>query len=80
MKATVLDLRRRMPEVLRALGRNERVTLFHRGVEKGVIVPAPRRKLSSASKHPAFGLWRDRQDLRDPKAYVRALRRRSHAL
>jgi hypothetical protein len=77
MKASILDLRRRMRDVLRALDRNERVTIFHRGREKGVIHPSPGRKASVASpfEHPAFGMWKDRRDLRDVQRVVRALRK-----
>jgi len=83
MKASILDLRRRMPEVLRALDQNEPVTILYRGKQKGILYPAgkPERPIISVSEHPAFGLWRDREDLRDVGAAVRRLRKgRSHAL
>lgn len=34
MKVSILDLRRRMKDVLRALDRNESVTIYYRGNEK----------------------------------------------
>ena len=85
MKATVLDLRRRMPEVLRALDRNERVTILYRGQERAVLVPAGGDTADGAparaSQHPAFGMWADRDDLDDVRTHVRALRQgRRHAL
>lgn len=85
MKATVLDLRRRMPEVLQALDRNERVTILYRGQERAVLVPAGGEAAegapAKASQHPAFGMWADRDDLNDVAAYVRTLRQgRHHAL
>lgn len=83
MKASVLDLRRRPREVLRALERNETVTLLYRGKEKGVIHPAgaPRPGAGRVAEHPAFGIWRDRADLVDVSSVVRNLRRgRTHAL
>lgn len=81
MKATVLDLRRRMKDVLNSLKRNESVTLLRRGKVVGVIHP-PETDPSSqgphrarrASSHPAFGLWKDRVDLMDVKAFVERLR------
>jgi antitoxin (DNA-binding transcriptional repressor) of toxin-antitoxin stability system len=83
MKATVLDLRRRMKDVLESLRRNEPVTLLRRGKVVGTIQPpgAPpdsaRRGPASrcASSHPAFGLWKDRADLRDVEAGVARLRK-----
>jgi antitoxin (DNA-binding transcriptional repressor) of toxin-antitoxin stability system len=82
MKATVLDLRRRMREVLQALDRKESVTLLHRGKVKGVIYPQETpRKHASISDHPAFGMWRDIEDLQDVAGHVRRLRKgRNHAL
>jgi len=85
MQATILDLRRRMPEVLRALDRHERVTILYRGKVRAVLVPAdgrPRKKgKKHAASHHAFGMWADRTDLADVSSYVRTLRQgRMHAL
>jgi antitoxin (DNA-binding transcriptional repressor) of toxin-antitoxin stability system len=85
MQASILDLRRRMPEVLRALDRNERVTIFYRGKERAVLVPS--RSVSAhmanrkAAHHAAFGMWADRNDLVNVALHVRTLRRgRRHAV
>lgn len=83
MKATVLDLRRRMKDVLESLRRNEPVILLRRGKVVGTIQPpgvppdSARRGSASrlASSHPAFGLWKDRADLRDVEAAVARLRK-----
>ena len=84
MKASILDLRRRMSEVLRALERNETVSILHRGKEKGIIYPTNRKEqdaVSSVTEHPAFGMWKDRDDLQDVDRAVRNLRKgRGHAL
>ncbi len=85
MQASILDLRRRMPEVLRALDRNERVTIFYRGKERAVLVPSRSAVAKTAKRkaahHPAFGMWADRQDLVDVALHVRTLRRgREHAV
>ena len=55
MKATVIDLRYRMKDVLRALDRNEEVTVLHRGDVKGTIVPKSRRTSIRVEEHPLFG-------------------------
>ncbi len=83
MKATVLDLRRRMKDILHALDKNEPVTIFYRGKKKGVLYPVrgqgPPR--ASAAEHPVFGIWKDRDDMRDVGEVLRHLRKgRSHAI
>ncbi len=83
MKASFLDLRRRMQEVLHALERNESVTILYRGKERAVLVPVTRdeRKAGRISEHPAFGMWAEREDMRDVEGYVRELRQgRGHAI
>ncbi len=56
MKATVVDLRYKMNDVLKALDRNEKVTVFYRGKVKGVLVPAEEKKLMKITEHPFFGM------------------------
>ena len=82
MRATILDLRYRMKSVLAALDRGEHVTVLHRGAERARLLPikATRGK-TPVSSDPAFGMWRSREDLADPAAHVRGLRKkRSHGL
>lgn len=76
MKASFVDLRKKSGEILRALERNERVTLYYRGRAKGIIQPVRGGEEPSgrAQDHPAFGMWADRADLEDVGAYVRKLR------
>ena len=75
-----LDLRRRMGDVLRALEKNEPVTILHRGKEKAVIYPAPIRqgRAIAVTQHPAFGMWKDRDDLQNVDQAVRKLRKARH--
>ena len=76
MNASVLDLRRKMSDVLRALEANESVTILHRGKEKGVIHPTGRKSnILSVAQHPAFGMWKERNDLRDVRRAVRMRKR-----
>lgn len=76
MKATILDLRYRMKDVLRAIDRGESVTVLYRGKKKARLVPLSEdRKPAKASAHPACGIWADRDDVADPAAYVRKIRR-----
>jgi len=81
VKASFLDLRRRMKDVLRALEKNEPVTLTYRGKEKGVIRPVKKRDEGRVASHPAFGLWKNREDLADVERAVDRLRKgRDHAV
>ncbi len=75
MKASMLDLRRRMREVLAALDRNEPVTITYRGKDKAIMYPVRKRSPMRASEHPSFGMWRDREDMQDVEAYIRKLRK-----
>ncbi len=76
VKASMLDLRHKMKEILSAIDRGETVTILYRGKERAKLVPLddakPRRK--SITESPAFGMWKDREDMRDVAAYVRKLR------
>lgn len=56
MKATIVDLRYRMNDVLKALDRNETVTVLYHGKVKGIIVPAKSKKLTKIKEHPFFGM------------------------
>jgi len=75
MKATIVDLRYRMKDVLRAIDRGETVTVLHRGKAKATLKPiSPTSDTPSVEDQSFFGLWQDRDDLADPSAYLRNLR------
>lgn len=77
MKVSVLELRRGVGRILKALDRNEPVTLLYRGKPRATIHPiAPRGdRTKELMSHPAFGMWKDRKDMADVNAYVRRMRR-----
>jgi antitoxin (DNA-binding transcriptional repressor) of toxin-antitoxin stability system len=60
MQATIVDLRYKMNDVLKALERNEKVTVLYRGKIKGVLVPSSAQskqvKGKKISEHPFFGM------------------------
>ncbi len=56
MKASVVDLRYKMNDVLKALDRNEKVTILYRGKIKGILMPSDKRKKLKVSEHPFFGM------------------------
>jgi antitoxin (DNA-binding transcriptional repressor) of toxin-antitoxin stability system len=77
MQASILDLRRRMRDVLRALARMEPVTILYRGRKRGVIYPvgAEPGRTRKASEHPVFAMWKDREDMIDVPQVVRDIRK-----
>ncbi|MFA7231308.1 MAG: type II toxin-antitoxin system prevent-host-death family antitoxin [Victivallaceae bacterium] len=77
MEASVLDLRKKMKDVMAAVSRHERITLTHRGKKKAIIVPfddidSAKQKVAAQK---AFGMWADRDDMTDVSAYVENLRK-----
>lgn len=57
MKASILDLRYRMKDVLKALKRNEKVEILYHGKTKGVIMPKRKAKTKHrVTEHPFFGM------------------------
>ena len=77
MEASIVDLRYRMKDVLRAIDRGETVTVTYRGKEKARLVPsgaALGRTKVNLRDHPFVGMWKDREDMADPVAYIRKLR------
>jgi hypothetical protein len=56
MKATVLDLRYKMSEVLKALDKREKVTLLYHGRVKGTIYPEGGKQMIKVEEHPYFGM------------------------
>ena len=61
MRATVVDLRYRMREVLKALRKNEKVDILYHGKVTGTIYPAVKGKKKREIKtHPFFGMHEDR--------------------
>lgn len=56
MKATIVDLRYHMNDVLKALDRNEDVDIFFRGKKKGVLTARPRPSAKKVTEHPFFNM------------------------
>jgi antitoxin (DNA-binding transcriptional repressor) of toxin-antitoxin stability system len=56
MKASIVDLRYHMNEVLRALERNEEVRILSRGKLKGVIKPVNGKRRMKVREHPFFNM------------------------
>lgn len=56
MKASIVDLRYKMNDVLKALDRKEEVTILYRGKIKGRIVPATGKTEKKVQDHLFFGM------------------------
>ena len=56
MKASVVDLRYKMKDVLKALDRREKVTLIYHGKVKGTITPAECERQVPVASHPFFNM------------------------
>ena len=75
---TAKDLRSKVGAALACVDRGETVTITYRGKPRARLVGVdPDQELSMAGKEermPAFGMWRDRDDMADVDAHVRGLR------
>lgn len=80
MRVTLSDLQKRPNDIVKALDRNQPITLFYRGKAKGIIVPAsnPHEKNPSIVSHRAFGMWRDRTEMKSVHNAVAKLRETRH--
>ena len=58
MEASIVDLRYKMNDVLKALERNEKVTVSYRGKVKAVLLSSPisDKPTQKISEHPFFGM------------------------
>jgi hypothetical protein len=63
MQATVVDLRYRMNDVLKALDRKENVDILYRGKTKGVLMATAERSQTKVSTHPFFNMRPSRQSV-----------------
>jgi len=73
MKATVVDLRYRMKDVLKALARREKITILYHGKAKGIIIPPSGDRNRKISAHPFFGMKKNAG--RTVERIVRGLRK-----
>lgn len=78
MKASFVDLRKKSAQIIQALHRNERVTVLYRGKPAAIMHPIGEETKVGATKvkdHPAFGLWKDRDETATVSEHVRKLRK-----
>jgi hypothetical protein len=73
MEATILDLRYKMRDVLKAMDRRETVQIKYHGKIKGEIIPCHSQEKLKTSEHPMFGMLKN--DRQDPGEVIAVMRR-----
>ncbi|GHU61669.1 hypothetical protein AGMMS49983_01790 [Clostridia bacterium] len=76
MQITVKELRKQPGRIISMAGAGNDITITMRGKPTAKIVPldyVPAEK--SEDGLIAFGMWKDREDLKDPAAFVAELRK-----
>jgi antitoxin (DNA-binding transcriptional repressor) of toxin-antitoxin stability system len=77
MKASLTDLRYRAKEVLKAIDRNEEVTILYHGKVKGVIKPKISGSRRRISDHPFFNMYQSKKTVPEVMADLRGDRNRA---
>jgi antitoxin (DNA-binding transcriptional repressor) of toxin-antitoxin stability system len=76
MKVSIVDLRYRTNEVLKALERSEEVSVLYHGKLKGVIKSAARSSLGKVTDHPFFNMKKTKRSVDKEMARLRRSRYR----
>ena len=61
MKASIVDLRYKMKNVLKALNRGEKVEILYHGKVKGTIHPERQKTDKKVHSHPFSGMYQDEE-------------------
>ena len=74
---TAKELRTKIGVALACVDRGEAVTITYRGKPRARLVGMDQAPVldEEEERMPAFGMWRDRDDIVDVDAYVRHLRK-----
>jgi len=75
MKASIVDLRYKTRDILKALDRNETVTVLYHGKIKGIIKPAREKSELKVKEHPFFGMNSNNDEAKDVLEELEDLRR-----
>ena len=78
MIASIRQLRSSMKGILSMVSRGNTVWVTRRGKTCAKITPVSMGK--ETRKDEAFGMWKDRKDIRDVRMYVRQIRKWRRAL
>ena len=62
MKASIVDLRYKTNDILKALDRNESVTVLYHGKVRGIIKPVREKSELKIKDHSFFGMYRESEE------------------
>ena len=79
MKATAKDLRFHARELMESVARGEEVIITFRGKPRAKLVPYEESR-EKQTETALFGIWKEREDMKDVDAYVRGLRHTRYPL
>ena len=74
MEVSAKDLRTKTKRLLDSVDRGEEVILTYRGKARARVLALEDGGPPAAEKQELFGIWRDRDDLRDVERHVDRLR------
>lgn len=77
MEISVKELRKQPGRIISIVGSGNSVTVTMRGKPAAKIVPLDTRSENEDDNNDsfAFGMWKDRDDMKDPAAFVADLRK-----
>ena len=75
MKATARDLRFHSKEILESISRGEEVTITYRGKAHAKMIPLKNNEKSKSGINELFGIWKDYDQIKNVKQYLRRLRK-----
>lgn len=76
MQATIVDLRYRMNDILKALARNEEVQILYHGKTRGVLKAQTTLSKTKVVDHPFFNMRRSAGSVEDEMTRLRGGRYR----
>jgi prevent-host-death family protein len=74
MVVTTKELRLNASKILKKVQRIGSVTVTLRGKPVAKLTPLNEEKVMRAADHPAFGMWADREGMKDVHAWLRKTR------
>ena len=74
MLATAKDLRFHSKNLLDAVSRGEEVIITYRGKPCAKLGPLNEAHKTESLDDPLFGIWKNHQEVKDVKKYIRKLR------
>ena len=75
MHASAKDLRFYSKNLLDAVSRGEEVIITYRGKPCAKLIPLKETDKKTSKTDPLFGIWKDHDDSKDVKKYVKNLRK-----